>query len=124
VAGALIVARPASSGTRAVPAAGREAHSGLAGDFILTLPDAGDYLVSVQREGYYELKDRPIHVEGPQETTLVVNSVREVFQAINGRRAGFPALLRQRRPPLCFSPAVVRTHHGKVTWLAAGSDRS
>jgi len=83
VAGALIVARPASSGTGAAPAASREAHSGLAGDFILTLSDAGDYLVSVQREGYYELKDRPIHVEGPQETTLVVNSVREVFQAID-----------------------------------------
>ena len=75
VAGALIVARAAS-------AESWEAHSGVSGDFILTLPDAGDYQVSVRREGYYELKDRPIHVEGPQDTTLVVNSVREVFQTI------------------------------------------
>jgi hypothetical protein len=83
VAGALVVARPAASSAGAASAESREAHSGLAGDFILTLPDAGDYLVSVQREGYYQLKDHPIHVEGPQETTLVVNSVREVFQAID-----------------------------------------
>ena len=76
VAGALIVARAASVESW-------EAHSGVSGDFILTLPDAGDYQVSVRREGYYELKDRPIHVEGAQETTLVVNSVREVFQTID-----------------------------------------
>jgi hypothetical protein len=83
VAGALIVARPVASVAGEASAESREAHSGLEGDFILTLPDEGDFLVSVEREGYYELKDHPIHVEGPQETTLVVNSVREVFQAID-----------------------------------------
>jgi hypothetical protein len=83
VAGALIVARPASSAAGAASAQSWQAHSGPEGDFTLTLPDAGDYLVGVAREGYYELKDRPDHVEGPQETTLVINSVREVFQAID-----------------------------------------
>ncbi len=83
VANALIVARPVASLAGEASAESREAHSGLEGDFILTLPDEGDYLVSVEREGYYELKDHPVHVEGPQETTLVVNSVREVFQAID-----------------------------------------
>jgi len=76
VTGALIVARAAS-------AESWEAHSGVSGDFILTLPDVRDYLVSVRRQGYYELQDRPVHVEGPRETTLVLNSVREVFQTID-----------------------------------------
>jgi len=53
------------------------------GAFTLTLPAPGDFLVSIAREGYYALKDRTVHVEGPQEITLVINSVREVFQSEN-----------------------------------------
>jgi Carboxypeptidase regulatory-like domain/TonB-dependent Receptor Plug Domain len=53
------------------------------GTFTLTVPSSGDFLVSITREGYYALKDRTVHVEGPQEITLVINSVREVFQSEN-----------------------------------------
>ena len=42
VAGALIVARPVASVAGEASAESREAHSGLEGDFILTLPDEGD----------------------------------------------------------------------------------
>lgn len=53
------------------------------GAFTLTLPRPGDFLVSVEREGYYALKDRSVRVEATQELTLVINSVREVFQSEN-----------------------------------------
>ena len=53
------------------------------GAFSITLPGPGDFLLSIAREGYYALKDRPVHVEGPQDITLVVHSVREVFQSEN-----------------------------------------
>lgn len=53
------------------------------GAFHLTLPAPGDYLFTVEREGYYALKDQLVHVETGQQLTLVVNSVREVFQSEN-----------------------------------------
>lgn len=53
------------------------------GAFSFTLAGPGDFLVSVEREGYYALKDRAVHVEAAQELTLVIASVREVFQSEN-----------------------------------------
>jgi Carboxypeptidase regulatory-like domain/TonB-dependent Receptor Plug Domain len=61
----------------------RETQTDPTGNFILTLPGPGDFQVSVAREGYYALKDRAVHVESSQEITLVINSVREVFQSEN-----------------------------------------
>src|SRR6185295_11321167 len=53
------------------------------GNFELHLPAAGQYLVNVQHDGYFQLRDRRIDVtEGGHELTLVVNHVREVFQAL------------------------------------------
>jgi hypothetical protein len=60
-----------------------ETQSDPTGAFTLTFPGPGDFLVSVSREGYYALKDRPVHIESTQEITLVINSVREVFQSEN-----------------------------------------
>ncbi len=60
-----------------------EAQTDPTGGFVLTLPGPGDFQVSVAREGYYALKDRAVHVESSQEITLVINSVREVFQSEN-----------------------------------------
>jgi hypothetical protein len=69
------------------PAAGAanswEAQTDPTGAFTITLPEPGDFLVSVEREGYYALKDRAVHVEGTQELTFAINSVREVFQSEN-----------------------------------------
>jgi hypothetical protein len=53
------------------------------GGFTLILPATGDYLFDVEREGYYALKDRAVRVEGPQELTLTIAAVREVFQSEN-----------------------------------------
>ena len=63
--------------------ASADAQTDPTGVFKLTLPAPGDFLVSVEREGYYALKDRAVHVDGTQEMTLVINSVREVFQSEN-----------------------------------------
>ena len=61
----------------------QEAQTRPDGTFEFTLPGPGDFLVSVEREGYYALKDRSVHVDTTQEVTLVINSVREVFQSEN-----------------------------------------
>ncbi|HLX43437.1 MAG TPA: TonB-dependent receptor [Bryobacteraceae bacterium] len=53
------------------------------GAFTLTVAAPGDFLISVAREGYYALKDRPIHIDAAQELTLSINNVREVFQSEN-----------------------------------------
>ena len=52
------------------------------GEFHLTVP-AGPYLVSVDRAGYFALKDQPVDIRpaGP-ETVLVLNIQREVFQSV------------------------------------------
>ncbi|SPE28885.1 exported hypothetical protein [Candidatus Sulfopaludibacter sp. SbA3] len=77
VPAARVTARTAASSTLAA------AQSDPTGSFSLALPGPGDFLVSVEREGYYALKDRTIHVETALELTLVINSVREVFQSEN-----------------------------------------
>jgi hypothetical protein len=54
------------------------------GSFSLTLPAPGDYLVSVDRSGFYALKDRSVQIRTlGQEVTLTINSVRGVFQSVN-----------------------------------------
>lgn len=79
VSGARVTVRPGP------PASGGpwQAITDPAGAFSLSLPLPGDYLVDVRQEGYYQLKDRLVHVELSQQVTLVINTVREVFQSIN-----------------------------------------
>ena len=80
VAGARITIRPSVPSPNG-PAGPWETTTDPTGAFSVRLPEAGDYLIGVTREGYYELKDRPIHAEGAEELTLVINAVREVFQS-------------------------------------------
>ena len=53
------------------------------GAFALTLPGPGDYTVTVERQGYYAIKERPLHIDAAQELSLTISSVREVFQSVN-----------------------------------------
>ena len=53
------------------------------GMFTVTLPSPGNFLVTVEHEGYYALKDRPVRLESNTDVTLVINTVREVFQSEN-----------------------------------------
>ena len=60
-----------------------ETFSGPSGTFSLPLPAPGTYLVSVDRSGYFALKDRAIAVSAPNsEITLVINPQEEVFQSV------------------------------------------
>jgi hypothetical protein len=52
------------------------------GAFQLTLPAPGQYLVTVDRTGYFELKDRPIEAGAGAELTLVLNVQQEAFQSV------------------------------------------
>ena len=53
------------------------------GQFRLNVPTAGKYLVSVERAGYFALKDKPVDIApGGPETVLVLNAQQEVFQSV------------------------------------------
>jgi hypothetical protein len=60
---------------------------------------SGDHGVNrlqrVAREGYYALKDRAVHIESQQAMTLVINSVREVFQSENVNAETSPVVVGQ-----------------------------
>lgn len=93
VADARITLRPAASS-----AAGPwRTQTDAAGAFSLSVPDAGDYVIDVEREGYYELKDRPVHIETVLELTLVINSVRELFQSVDVNGQPSPVDISQTR---------------------------
>jgi hypothetical protein len=83
VRAARVDVRPAAASTIGASAGSWEAQTDPTGAFALTFPGPGDFLVSVEREGYYALKDRAVHVETTQELTLAIASVREVFQSEN-----------------------------------------
>jgi hypothetical protein len=79
---ARVTARPA--GVAAIAGANSwQAQTDPDGAFTLTFPAPGDYMVSVEREGYYTLMDRAVHIEAAEELTFAINSVREVFQSEN-----------------------------------------
>lgn len=82
---ALVTVRPASA-----PATAWTARTSPAGEFSFSLPAPGDYLIGVQREGYYELKDRATHIAAAQVLDLVINTVREVFQSVDVGAATSP----------------------------------
>ncbi len=53
------------------------------GTFSMVLPGTGDYVVNVQREGYFELKNYRLHIDGDRELVLVLNTMHEVLQSVN-----------------------------------------
>lgn len=93
VAGARVAIRPVAS-----PSAGPwTAQSDAAGAFSLMLPAAGDYLVDVDREGYYKLQARPIHIDTALDVTLSIHSVQEVFQSVDVNEQPSPVDVTQTR---------------------------
>jgi hypothetical protein len=60
-----------------------ETTSGPGGQFRLALPGPGSYVVSVDRHGYFAIKDRTIEIGSPAaDVTLVLNQQQEVFQSV------------------------------------------
>lgn len=79
VAGARVTLRPAD------PAASGswQAQTDPGGVYSLDLPSPGEYLATVQREGYYQLNNQPVHVGASAEADFTLNTVREVFQSVD-----------------------------------------
>ncbi|MBX5494237.1 MAG: TonB-dependent receptor [Bryobacteraceae bacterium] len=58
--------------------------SDVTGAFSLDLPQPGDYLVTVEREGHFTLLDTPIHIdESSRDLSLVLNRLREVVESVD-----------------------------------------
>ncbi len=53
------------------------------GAFSIEMPAPGDYFVTVEREGFYELRDSLVHLDASREITLTLTAVREVFQSVS-----------------------------------------
>src|SRR5450432_1008547 len=76
-------------GNARVWTAGSETQSTPAGDFRLPLPEgAEERLISVERAGFFLLKDR--RARGGEEITLVLTPQREVFQSVDVGEAPSP----------------------------------
>lgn len=52
------------------------------GAFSILLAGPGDYVVDVQREGYFELRDYRVHLDGDLEVNSVLNPLHEVLQSV------------------------------------------
>lgn len=69
------------------PASGEgrwQAFTGPSGVFHVELPHAGDYLVSVQRTGYFRLEKRPLSLaQTPGEVQLVLNRITELAESVD-----------------------------------------
>ena len=74
---------PLSQARISVKPAGAQTVSDSAGAFSVELPERGDYLVTVERDGFYQLRDHPVRVEGASEITLTLVPIREVFQSVD-----------------------------------------
>jgi hypothetical protein len=67
------------------------------GTFKIILPAHGYYQVSVEREGYYELKNQPVEAAASRNITLVINTLREVFQSVDVKEAPSPVNIDQNQ---------------------------
>ena len=65
------------------PAASLQTVSDPTGAFRFDLTAPGDYSLSAEHEGYFQVKDRAIQLsDGANEVTLVLNPVREQFESV------------------------------------------
>ena len=81
VPAARVTVTPAPGSSVPLPAKPWETQTDRTGAFRISLPATGDFLVSVERQGYYALKSHPVRLDAAQELTLTLNTVREVFQS-------------------------------------------
>ena len=58
----------------------RSALTSIRGEFAVALPEAGEYTVSVEREGHFPLKGE--RVQAPGEVTLPLTQARELVQSL------------------------------------------
>jgi hypothetical protein len=70
-----------------------------AGAFSCRLPTAGGYSIDVEREGFFTLKGRSVHLAaGPNEIQFVLNPLREVFESLEVSASAGTVSLDQAAP--------------------------
>jgi hypothetical protein len=70
--------------TSAVAGAGVRLVSDSAGGFRFAAPRPGRYSVSIDHEGYFQLKESPVELrEGQNDATFVLTGLREVFESLD-----------------------------------------
>ncbi len=74
-----------------------QAQTGPSGGFEVVLPGPGDYLIDAERQGYYALKNRSLHMEAAQELALTISAVKEVFQSVDVNERVSPVDIAQTR---------------------------
>jgi hypothetical protein len=138
VSGARVTVKQAASGRVWT------AVTGVRGEFAIPLPEAGDFGLSVEREGHFPLSDQP--VTAPGEVTLAITQARELVQAVEV--AGTPHALdleatgiRQTvsntdivnapyantndlRSALRIAPGVIRDTRGAIHLQGAAEDQA
>jgi hypothetical protein len=65
------------------------------GAFVFTVPVSGDFLLNIERQGFYPIKDRTVHLDSSQELTISIAPVREVFQSVNVAETPSPVDISQ-----------------------------
>lgn len=89
MASARISVRPARDAAPTAPAV-----TGATGVFSLNVPFAGDVLVTVQREGFYEIRDQGIPA-GSVDVSFQLAPIREIFQSVDVHESPSPLDLDQ-----------------------------
>lgn len=77
VSGARISVRSASSS-----AAVWIAVTGVRGEFALTVPAPGHYAITIEREGFFALRDQPVETPLAADLTFTLTRARELLQAV------------------------------------------
>ncbi len=94
VAGARVTVSSAQSAARR-----RVLVTDSAGAFGCSLAPAGDYIIDVEREGFFTLKGRPVRLgSGANDIQLVLNPLREVFESIDVNASAGTVSLDQTAP--------------------------
>src|ERR1019366_913909 len=103
-AGAPVPAARVAVHCGAAPAVG--AQTGPAGDFELSLLP-GDCTLNVDHAGFFELRDRPLHIgNGPTEVTVTLNPQHEVFQSVTVGALPAPAPFNPKPAPTSSTPPL------------------
>ena len=81
VPGALVTLAPTVAGAES---AKLQAVADPTGKVSFDVAAPGNYLLRVEREGYFRVENRPVQlVEGPNELTVTLNPAREVFEKVD-----------------------------------------
>jgi len=86
ISNARITIKPTGSGLNII----LQSVSRPTGTFSILFPSAGTYLVSIQCDGYFEIRDRLVDVTAALNIILTLERIRETFEAVSVRDSPTP----------------------------------